>query len=215
MGPLMAVFIRRGKRRVSHESSFAELMQRLDAGDARAADQIYKQFATRLIALARNHLDGRLKAVEDPEDVIQSVFKSFFPRYKEGQFDLRSRDSLWGLLATITLRKCGHRIEHYLAARRDVRRQETPRTAPDGSPAGWELIAREPTPQEAAMLSLTLEEVMRDFQEHHRKIVQLILQGSTPDQAATEAGCTQRTVHRVLQRLRRRLERLAAEDIRS
>ena len=48
----------------------------------------------------------RLRAKVDPEDVLQSVCESFFRRHAEGEFSLKDWDSLWALLAVITLRKC-------------------------------------------------------------------------------------------------------------
>ena len=62
---------------------------------------------------------------------MQSVFKSFFRRHAEGQFDLSGWDSLWALLTVITLRKSGHKAKEYLAACRDVRR-EVHQTPVDG-----------------------------------------------------------------------------------
>ena len=58
---------------------------------------------------------------------MQSVFKSFFRRHAEGQFDLAGWDSLWALLTVITL-KVRPQGKEYLAACRDVRRevQQTP-----------------------------------------------------------------------------------------
>ena len=40
---------------------------------------------------------------------MQSVFKSFFVRQGQGQFELDNWDSLWGLLVRITLRKRNHK----------------------------------------------------------------------------------------------------------
>src|SRR4051812_14113370 len=101
------------------EESFADLMARLRAGDQDAAARVYQHFARRLIGLARSRLDGLMRRKEDPEDVVQSVFRSFFARQAGGQFDLDDWNSLWSLLTVITLRKCGHRVEYFRAARRD------------------------------------------------------------------------------------------------
>src|SRR5579884_352482 len=130
------------------QSSFADLMARLRAGEDRAASQVFQRFVARLIVLARGRLSGRLRQKVDAEDVLQSVFHSFFARYADGQFVLHDWDSLWGLLTSITLRKCARHAEHFQAARRDVRREAAPPA--EGT---WEAWARDPTPEEAAFLT--------------------------------------------------------------
>ncbi len=88
---------------------FTELMRQLRAGDATAAERIFRGYARRLIGLARSRLSENVRAKTDPEDVVQSVFRSFFTRQADGQFELATWNDLWSLLATITLRKCGHK----------------------------------------------------------------------------------------------------------
>ena len=44
-------------------------------------------------------------------------------RQAEGQFEVAGWNELWSLLAVITLRKCGHKVQHYRAACRDTRRE--------------------------------------------------------------------------------------------
>src|SRR5690242_9456367 len=66
----------RGITPVASEPSFADLMARLRAGDDAAAAALFQRFATRLIALARGRLDGLVRRKVDPEDVVQSVFRS-------------------------------------------------------------------------------------------------------------------------------------------
>src|SRR5690242_16729119 len=131
---------------MADDASFADLLARLRAGDERAAALVVDQYAYRLVALARARLDRRILRKEDPEDVLQSVFKSFFLRCSGGQFRLGSRDDLWGLLVTLTLHKCGHRADYFQAARRDVRREAAASPPPEGSSPDWEALAREPTP---------------------------------------------------------------------
>jgi RNA polymerase sigma-70 factor (ECF subfamily) len=196
---------------VAQESSFADLMARLRAGDGRAASLIFRRFEERLIALARSRLSDQLRRKVDPEDVLQSVFRSFFRQQASRPFDLSGWDSLWSLLTVITLRKCGHRVEYFHAACRDVRREAAPPPSAEDSDAAFEAIAREPTPSEAAMLTETLEQVLRGLEGYQRRIVELSLQGHTPAEVGAAVGRTQRTVQRVLKRVRDRLERLRAE----
>ncbi len=190
---------------MSESASFDQLMARLRAGDEDAAAWLFRHYTARLIALARARLDGALRPKVDPEDILQSVFKSFFLRQAEGDWDLGGWDGLWALLARITLNKCGHRIDHFRAARRDVRREIA------GGAGLWEALAREPTPDAAAALTETLEGLHRDLGPRDRDILALSLQGWDVNDVMAKVGCSQRTVYRVLGWIRERLSRLDAE----
>jgi RNA polymerase sigma-70 factor (ECF subfamily) len=200
---------------MTEQDSFADMMARLKNGDPDAARAIFDRFARRLIGLARSRLDERLRRKVDPEDVVQSVFKSFFRVQGEGKFDLASWDNLWALLTVITLRKCGHRVEHFRAACRDVNREVTPRPSSEDSVPSYQAIAREPTPDDAAMLTETVEQVMRDLEPREREVVTLSLEGCTVTEISQLVGRTERTVHRVLKRLRDRLEKMQEEEVNS
>ncbi|MHB1422693.1 MAG: ECF-type sigma factor [Gemmataceae bacterium] len=101
----------------------ADFLTRLHQGDAEAARRLFDRFAHRLIGLARQRLDSRLRGKVDPEDVMQSVFKSFFRIQQEKAVAFSGWDDLWSLLTIIALRKCGHCVAYYRAACRDVRRE--------------------------------------------------------------------------------------------
>ena len=109
--------------------SFADMMTRLRAGNDDAATQVFRRFSQQLIGLARRQFDSFLGQRVDPEDVVQSAYKSFFSRYGEGQYDIPDWNSLWGLLTCITVRKCLRRVEYYRAEARDPRREVTPAPA--------------------------------------------------------------------------------------
>src|SRR5262249_31378656 len=132
--------------------SFADLMARLCRGDQDAAAQMFRQYAQRLIGLAYNQLDSRLRQKVDPEHVLESVLRSFFRRQREGQFELSDWNSLWALLVTITLHKCGHRVEYYRAACRDVGREQAPLGSDDNLRA-FQALAADPSPSQAALLA--------------------------------------------------------------
>jgi RNA polymerase sigma-70 factor (ECF subfamily) len=191
-----------------NESSIHELMTRLRDGDEAAAAQVFNRFANDLIVLARSRLDRLLLRKVDPEDVLQSVFHSFFARTNDGQFDIQSWDSLWGLLTTITLRKCGRQGEYFRAARRDLRREVTAAASPNDSlpPLALEITSPSPTPEEAAVLAETLEELLGRLDGRSRPIVSLRLQGYTTAEVSTQVGCTERTVQRVLEQVRKWLQ---------
>ncbi|MBY0522203.1 MAG: sigma-70 family RNA polymerase sigma factor [Gemmataceae bacterium] len=196
------------------DRSFDELMRRLRAGDAAAAAQVFECFAQRLVGLARGRL-GRLgrqvRRTIDPEDVLQSVFRSFFARQAAGQFQFDGWESLWGMLVLLTVRKCGRKARHLQAARRDLRRDAA--GADDlEKPLEWEGLAREPSPAEAAALTDLVEELLRRSPESERPILLLSLEGYSQLEISDRVGCTERTVRRVLTRVRDRLQRLQADN---
>jgi RNA polymerase sigma-70 factor (ECF subfamily) len=191
-----------------HDPGFDALMDRLRSGDPEAAAEVFRRFARRLIGLARQRLDARVRQKVDPEDVLQAALKSFFVRHAAGEYDLDSWDSLWSLLAVITLRKCGYRARHFRAARRDVDREVT---LPEEDAADWQAVAREPTAEEAALLAETVERLFRDLDEDFRPVVELALQGYRAPETSAQLGLAERSVYRVLERVRRRLERWSEE----
>jgi RNA polymerase sigma-70 factor, ECF subfamily len=192
---------------MAEESSFDELLARLRTGDEDAARQIFQQYATRLIGLARVHLDSAVRRKVDAEDVVQSVFKSFFVRIEKGEFDLENKDNLWSLLVDITLHKCGHKVRDLRRQRRDIRREADPRRTADDSALSWQALAPGPTPAEAAIMAETVEQVFSELKERERQIVELHLQGHEISDIQVQVKRSAYTVRDVLKRVRKRLER--------
>jgi RNA polymerase sigma-70 factor (ECF subfamily) len=189
--------------------SFDDVMGRLRAGDNLAAAEVFGRFAQRLVSLARTRLEGRLRAKLDAEDVIQSVLRTFFVRYREGQFVLDGWDGLWSMLVVITLRKCGHKAEHFRAGIRDLKRECLPLPTSDAALHDWEAVANDPTPSQAAMLTEALTHLLTDLNDQQeRQILELALQGFTVSEISARIGRSERKVQRVLKMVRAKLERM-------
>ena len=198
---------------MAEDDSFDEVMARLKAGEDDAANVILNRFTRRLIALARVHLGSATRAKAEIEDVVQSVYKSFFARYGDGRFELEDWSELWSLLTVITVRKCANRRNYHRAGRRDVRREVAWQRGSDRPNSGWDLVDREPTPLEAAALADTVQELFRGMDEPDRETVIMLLQGYTAEEVAASRCCSERTVRRVRSRVKERIRRLyAAED---
>jgi RNA polymerase sigma-70 factor (ECF subfamily) len=196
---------------MSAHDSFTLLMNRLRSGEDAAAREVFLRFAARLAGLARRHLDARLAVKVDPEDVVQSAYKSFFIRQRDGGFDVGNWDGLWGVLTMITLRKCADRAAYYRAEKRDVTRETG--GGPDASaPAVVEFVLdREPLPDEAAVLTETVEALFRAIDDpDERAILQLSLQGHTAAEISVQLGRAERSVRRLREHIRKRLERMQA-----
>ncbi len=192
------------------DRSFDDLMTRLRAGDDDAAAEVFRRFTHRLIGLARSRLDHLLRGKLDPEDILQSVYRTFFRRHARDAYDLGSWDSLWGMLTVITVRKCDYRRKFFRAARRDIGREVAPSPAA-APPGGLEALARDPTPSEAARLAETVELLMKELSGREREMLALGLEGRDVPEISARVGRSERTVQRVLKRVRERLEQMRSE----
>jgi RNA polymerase sigma factor (sigma-70 family) len=179
---------------------FDDLLAGLRRGDATAATALFGRYSERLIALARKRLDGRTRQKVDPEDVVQSVFRSFFRRHNKGKVSVADADGLWSLLAVITARKCINRVRFFHAACRDVLQENEPGTGEQEEVAG-----AEPSPEEATLLEETLERLMSSLDARERDMLTLALQGYSPREIAEHVERSERTVQVLLQQIRKRL----------
>jgi RNA polymerase sigma factor (sigma-70 family) len=192
------------------EPSFAELLERLRGGDAEAAGLLIQRFTRRLLALARSQLAPWSKGKLDPEDIVQSVYRSFFVRHGGGAFAFDTWDNLWALLSLMTIRKCADKTDYWLAACRDVRREVD--LPIDGTESTVPVPLREATVEDAVVFADLVEHLLQAFDERERAILVLHLQGYTMLEISMQLDRALRTVRRTIDRARKRLLRLHEEE---
>ncbi len=179
-------------------------VKRFRAGDSQAAGEIYERYVHRLVALARTRISQRLARRVDPEDVVQSAYRSFFAHAENGRFVFERSGDLWRLLSSITINKVLKQVQLHRRKKRDIER-EAPVVDSSGFPQA-DVISGEPSPAEALIIVEELESVMSDLSKRHRLVLEQRLQGAGVGEIATAAGCSERTVRRVLERVRDTLE---------
>ena len=172
-----------------------------------AARLIWDRYFRDLLTLARKNLDKRIRIRTDEEDVAQSMFKSFCLRQQRGEFDLKGRDDLWGLLVTITLRKARNAAKAQRREKRDVFREQTLSAGDETGSAAWlleqQIEAADPSPLEAIVLNEALERRLQALADPElREIALWRLEGYTNGEIAGRLDCTERTVERKLARIR-------------
>jgi RNA polymerase sigma-70 factor (ECF subfamily) len=192
---------------MSRHPSPDDLPARLQAGDPEAAREVFDRYAHLLIGVAVRRLPPGLRPKVDGEDVVQSVFRSFFRHTQAGHFRFESEEGVRGLLVTITRRKCGKLTRHYFGAEHDVRKEVA--AASDGDDAAAaDLLDKEPSPEEEARAAELLEQCMRQLDERERRVLLLDLEGLTAQEISGQVGLTRYTVEGILKRVRKRLEHL-------
>ena len=202
-------------REVGSLDSVEGLIRQLQIGDRalrdKAAKRLWDCFSPQLLAIARRHLDGRVRSRVDAEDVLQSMGKSFFKRLARDDFAVTGRDDLWALLVTITLNKARNAASRHLRARRDVRREfgstsPTEATSADGNSMFLDpTVTTEPTPEQAALLSEAFEKRLLELEEPGlRELALLKMAGHSNRESAMVLGCSERSVERRLNLIRKR-----------
>jgi RNA polymerase sigma factor (sigma-70 family) len=187
------------------------LLARWCGGDQQAAEELFHRYVKRLIALARGRLSTKLARCVDPEDVVQSAYRSFFADARNGHYQLERGGDLWRLLVSITLHKLHNQVERLNTLKRAAEREVSYGTEDSLLLLQGPRVTGEPSPLEAVALADELEQLMGGLDGVQRRILELRLQGHELEAIAAEAHCGERTVRRVLKEVKQRLERLRGE----
>jgi RNA polymerase sigma-70 factor (ECF subfamily) len=170
-------------------------------GNEEAAERLYHRYVRRLAALVRSRSSTDLASRIDVEDVLQSVFRTFFERAKDGRYDVPDGDDLWKLLLVLTLNKMHGLRDFHCAARRDVRR--TAVGLEQDEFAG---------PSEHSLVQLAIRDTLEGLPERYQQIVALRVEGHEIADIAVRTGRSRRTVERVLQEVRERLGSMVEKE---
>jgi DNA-directed RNA polymerase specialized sigma24 family protein len=187
---------------MSQADPVAEWVQRLQQGDARAAEMIFARYAEQLTRLAERHLSQRLAGRLDGGDVVQAAFRAFFTRAARGDFRLDNSPQLWRMLAKITLHKAWAASRYHTAAMRDVHAEEL-----DGRALrALQPSAHGPGPVEAATQGDQIEALVRGLAPWYGEVLEMRLRGYAVAEIARQLDRSRQTVYRALQLLRQRFE---------
>ena len=177
-----------------------DLVARCRNGDQSAAKHLFNRYVERLLMLARRRISQRLASRVDAEDIVQSVFRTFFHRLQNDRFQFEDQDDLFKLLVRITVHKTLRQIAFHKAAKRDPAQE-----AHQGD-NGQELLAQvldeEPSPQAIVTFMDQLEHFLGQLRPDDRNILELRLQGFSSEEIAQQVGIYDRKVRRVLERVR-------------
>lgn len=177
-----------------------------------AARRIWARFEPSLLELVRRRLNPKIRVREDEQDVLQSMFRSFFGMQPgRGQPMLASRGELWRFLVWMAMCKVANAAQRHQAERRDVRREQALVQADLSDPrvAVWmeEVDDRgRLSPEEAAISREQFDRLLRLLPEPLQQIFVWRLQGFTNAEIARMINRTERTVEMKMKIVRKTLE---------
>jgi DNA-directed RNA polymerase specialized sigma24 family protein len=203
------------------EGSLTRWAHELHAPDAprreEAARQLWLHFAERLRAVVRRRLDARIRRCAGEDDVLQSIFASFFAAAPGPNGPPRSRADLWRLLVHFTLCKVASTAHRHRARRRDVRREQPlgdvagcngrlRGVAADAADAGLGWAEPEGprwmSPEDEAVAREEFDRLRAVLPEDLQRVFALRLEGYTNAEIAAQLDRVERTVELKLRAIR-------------
>jgi DNA-directed RNA polymerase specialized sigma24 family protein len=188
------------------DGSVTQLFALVGQGDEDAAAALWERFVPRLLGLARRTLASHPRLNGFADDVVQSVFASFFAQAQAGQFVLDHRDDVWNLLGVMTVRKARQALRREMADKRGGGQilNEAGPSSESGSPPTLDSV---PASQLGPEFDFLAEEMLANLPDELRTVAVLRLMGHTNPEIATHLDWTLRKVERKLQLIRLRWEK--------
>jgi RNA polymerase sigma factor (sigma-70 family) len=166
----------------------AQLLARIRAGDALAEREVFDRYYARVVGFARARMNARLQVRVGASDVAASAMKSVLLGIRPGEFDLDADDTLWPLLATVTLNKIRNQWKAHTAQRKDLRLSQPL------EPCEWLVKDCPPQACETEMNDL-VECLLAQFAPRRQSILRLALEGYGVGEIAASIGVSERTVY--------------------
>ncbi len=187
---------------MSDTNDVSHWIHQIKEGDSVAANRIWHHYFDRLVRSVRGRLQGQNRAVSDEEDIVLSVFDSFYAAAEKGRFpDLSDRDDLWRLLLRMSARKVVDKHRH---DRRQRRGGEVVVHSLGGDEETLiEAIGNEPSPEMVLTMQESVEKFFSDLGVGHlRELAVAKLEGYSNAELARRFECSERTIERRLHLIR-------------
>lgn len=196
----------------NHEVS--HWIDRVKTGDSAAAHRLWEHYFDRLVRSVRNRLQGQNRAVSDEEDIVLSVFDSFYAAARNGRFpDLSDRDDLWRLLLRMAARKVVDKRRHDQRQRRGGEVEIHSLISDDATLI--ETIGNEPSPEMVVRMQESIEQLFFHLGVGHlQELAVAKLEGYSNLELAQQFQCSERTIERRLHLIREKCQQelLGAEE---
>ncbi len=184
----------------ARDSEFRRLVERARAGDREALTRLYAEYGGVVREAVRRRLPDRLRKEYDSVDFAQDVWASFCT-LPPGRFDFDTPADLGGFLARVAQNKvievCRRR---YGTRAYDVTRERPLVRSADG--AEVPVPGREATPSQFAVADERWATIAASLPAAHLPVAERIREGYTQKEVAAMTGFTDRTVRRIVDRVK-------------
>ena len=177
------------------------LVSLVRSGDESAANELYERYAARVFGLVRSQMSDRTRAHWEPEDIVQSIFKSVFRGMNAGTYDAPPGGTLWKLIAVIAVHKVRRNARRSMSAKRDIRRVDY----------AEDLDLQSSPLQSIEQMEMAITESLECLKPAETEVVILRVRGFSIEEIAEQTNRSRRTVERLLCHARQRLAEVLCE----
>ena len=184
-------------------SELTDFLRRIQAGDDGAARELLSRYEAEVRLVVRRQLPRLLRSRFDSLDFLQSVWGSFFRRMRTAPTEFEDSRHLVAFLARAAKNKVIDEYRRAASRKHNMHREEPlwldgrrPRDVPDPIDS----------PSEVAQAHEVLVRLQELMPAERRTILELKAQGLSSKDIGERLGISERTVQRVLEELRRRME---------
>lgn len=184
------------------DQSDRDLVSQIQQGSDDAATQLYERYSVRLRLLADRQMSHGVRRVFEPDDIVQSAFRSLFRGVNSGSYCAPEGRSLWSLLAVIAINK---------VRRKASRDRSVPAISLESSndeESSFD-VADSLSPEQ---FESSLRESIESLRPAEQEVVRLRVEGYSVEEISDRLQRSCRTIERTLQTIRAKLADAIQDD---
>jgi RNA polymerase sigma-70 factor (ECF subfamily) len=192
---------------MGHDDDFADLMSQAISGDPAAIRDFVARYERELQMMVRARLPRKLRTQYDSVDFVQAVWKSFFLDLRDQPRDFANPEHLRKFLAGVVRNKVQEQHRRLTRTEKyNVTREQSLYIRRGDREVLRDVISPGPSPSEEAQEHDRLEQLLAGRSPIEVEVVKLRRQGLTHDEIARRIGMNERSVRRIIDLVRSRME---------
>ncbi|MGC8638700.1 MAG: RNA polymerase sigma factor [Isosphaeraceae bacterium] len=188
------------------DSNISELIARAKAGDEAAIREFLTRFEPEVRIIVRGHLPRALRTRFDSLDFVQSVWETFFAQLRERPDNFENVQHLRGFLAGVARNKVYAEHRRQTAQKHSIAREEPLYIRRGNREVEREVVSPEHTPSKEMQASERLAQLIAGCTPLEVQVITLRHDGMTFEQIASRTGIHERSVRRIIDQARARME---------
>jgi RNA polymerase sigma factor (sigma-70 family) len=187
--------------------AFATLIENARLGDEAAVAALLGRFEPEVRTMVRVRLPRILRNQLDSMDIVQAIWTSVFAGKPDEVAQFTDVGQFRGFLAGVARNKVYEEHRRRTRTKKyDLGREERLYVRKGERDITREVVASDPTPSEEVQADDRLDQLTKGRTPEEVRVVKLRRQGLTFDEIAQRLGISERSVRRVIESIRERME---------